>query len=61
LSNQQIEEKQELWTFSHSLSPIDPSVEIFTRSTLYSKIKLNLDQQNWLVTNVLSSNVSDHL
>jgi hypothetical protein len=53
-------ERQELWSFSHSLIPENPSMGIFKHNTLFYGIKLRIDQQNWLMTNVSSPDICDH-
>lgn len=56
MSNHPTEQRQEVWNFSHSLSPENPSVGLFSHTTLFYGIKLRGDQQNWLMTNVPSLN-----
>jgi hypothetical protein len=54
-----ITDRDERWTFGHALNVEDPNTGIFERSTLYSKITINLNPfSNWVLASIPTPNVT---
>lgn len=49
----------ERWVFGHALNVESPTQGVLSRSTLYGKLTLKVQQQNWLLAAVPTPNVTE--